>query len=516
MFEGNMHLSSFPFTNNGKVDKKALPVPETRSSAKGNKRLSKNDLQKKLYGIYGKVLGTKDFSIDDDFFELGGSSLSASKVAMLAMEEGLPLSYGDVFSNPSVANLYDHILITKAAPAEAEAEKKPEEPKGSVSKALSCNQEGCLDKMKFDHGLGTVLLFGCTGFLGTHILKSLLDDPRQEVVCVVRDGKGNSGSSLLKGLLAYYFDDPMEEAFQKRIRIVEGDIPSGNLNAITKDVPFDTILNCAAIVKHFANDDSIEKANYEGVKSLIALALQRNARLVQVSTLSVAGQNINHRFPDSKRIHENEIFFGQDISNKYVHSKIEAEQAIEKAINEEGLKDKIVRVGNLMPRYRDGEFQINSITNNFMNSLKAYAALGCFPVSEADMTTDFSPIDEVAKTILCFARTPDEFTVFYSADSHEVQMGDVMAAMNESGFRIRLVEDKAFLDSLHAEMAKGNEKVAPLIRYDVSGASSAFILSDNSYSLKALYRLGYRWPIIDEKYLKTAIEALKSIGFFSE
>lgn len=44
MFEENMHLSSFPFTNNGKVDKKALPFPEARSSAKGNKRLSKNDL----------------------------------------------------------------------------------------------------------------------------------------------------------------------------------------------------------------------------------------------------------------------------------------------------------------------------------------------------------------------------------------------------------------------------------------------------------------------------------------
>jgi thioester reductase-like protein len=213
---------------------------------------------------------------------------------------------------------------------------------------------------------------------------------------------------------------------------------------------------------------------------------------------------------------EKQIFFGQDISNKYVHSKIMAEQAIQKSIDEGKLKGKIVRVGNLMPRQSDGEFQINAITNNFMNSLKAYVTLGEFPLSFADSTVDFSPIDEVAKTIVLFAKTPDEFTIFHSANSHEVQMGDVIEAMNEDGFKIKLVDDSSFNNHLHEEMSKGNDKVAPLIRYDVSGASSSFILSDNSFSVKALYKLGYKWPLTDDEYLKLAINSLKTIGFFSE
>ena len=42
----------------------------------------------------------------------------------------------------------------------------------------------------------------------------------------------------------------------------------------------------------------------------------------------------------------------------------------------DGLDVKIIRVGNLMGRQSDGEFQINSITNSFVKSLRAYAALG--------------------------------------------------------------------------------------------------------------------------------------------
>ena len=92
---------------------------------------------------------------------------------------------------------------------------------------------------------------------------------------------------------------------------------------------------------------------------------------------------------------EDQLYFGQDLSNKYANSKFKAEEAIVKAI-EKGLDAKTIRVGNLMGRQSDGEFQINSITNGFIKSLRAYKALGYFPVSACDSSVDFSPIDEVA------------------------------------------------------------------------------------------------------------------------
>ena len=62
---------------------------------------------------------------------------------------------------------------------------------------------------------------------------------------------------------------------------------------------------------------------------------------------------------------------------------------------------------------------------------------------------------------------------------------------------------------------KKNMAVSSLISYDsASGESRAFILSDNSFTIKALYRLGYKWPITDKHYLERSIESLATLGFF--
>ena len=270
-------------------------------------------------------------------------------------------------------------------------------------------------------------------------------------------------------------------------------------------------------MKHFSNSDVIEQVNLGGVKNLIEVALDHKVRLVQVSTLSVAGENLDHKFPSEKRIHENEIFFGQDISNKYIHSKIGAEQAIIEAVNKRGLDGKIVRVGNLMGRARDGEFQVNSSTNNFMASIRAYKKLGAFPISAADGTIDFSPIDEVSKTILLLAKTDKKFTIFHSANSHEVELGDVIAAMNAAGFKIDMVDDATFAKMLEDCMQdeSRNMDVSCLISYNSSDTvAREYILSDNSFTIKALYRLGYKWPITDARYLERSIASLSTLGFF--
>ena len=193
------------------------------------------------------------------------------------------------------------------------------------------------------------------------------------------------------------------------------------------------------------------------------------------------------------------------------------EDAILNAIKERGLDGKIIRVGNLMSRQSDGEFQINSITNGFMRSLRGYFALGKFPISALDETTDFSPIDEVAKTILILATAPKEFTVFHSANSHPVEMGDVIEAMNYCGLRIDNVNDKEFMDAVidATNDEEKSKKVSALITYTSNdNHTHQYILTDNRFSIKALYRLGYKWPITDREYLIKAIKSLISLEFF--
>ena len=509
-----LQIDEIPLTPNGKVDKKALPEPEVKHEVtQGRKPI--NETQEKLFEIFEKVLGNNDFSIDDDFFSLGGTSLSASKVTMLAMKEGLDIAYSDVFDYPTISSL-DAYLHAKAKIATGKEEQSVEEV--NVRAALEKNSISFVHDVKKEFSYSNILLLGATGFLGVHVLRELLKDKEKHIYAFVRKGKSVAVEDRVKGILMYYFDDPFEEAFKNQITILDGDLTDENIIEKVKDIPFDIIINCAACVKHFSNDDTIERVNYGGVKNLIKVANHFHKRLIQISTLSVAGENINEKFPLTKRMHENECFFGQDISNKYVNSKIKAEQAILDAIEQDGLDAKIIRVGNLMGRQSDGEFQINALTNNFMNSLKAYKALGAFPIDMADESIDFSPIDEVAKTILLFAQTPKEFTVFHAANSHEVEMGNVIAAMNEYGFKIDMVDMDVFQSRLNEfiQDESKSEKVSSLLSYESSDKNriSTFILSNNTFSIKSLYRLGYKWPITNEKYIQSMVEALATLGYF--
>ena len=217
---------------------------------------------------------------------------------------------------------------------------------------------------------------------------------------------------------------------------------------------------------------------------------------------------------------EDELFFGQNLDNKYANTKFKAEQVLLKAVEDDGLDGMIVRVGNLMSRYSDGEFQINFVTNNFMRSLRAYAKLGMIPVAALDKQVEFSPIDCTARAVVALSATDKQYTVFHATNGHRVQMGDVVEAMNRIGVPVKIVSSKEFQDAFNAALSdeKMNEILSPLISYRSSQGEAAqiFIGHDNSFTTKMLYHLGVKWPIINEDYLANAFSALEGFGFFTE
>ena len=508
-----MQLEKLPLTANGKVDKKNLPEVQV-SEVKKEFKAASNELEKKLLALFQKALGNTNIGVDDDFFTMGGTSLSVSKIAMLALNENLPIAYGDVFEYPTVLKLEEHINSLSGEVSTTKEDKKEDREEVKLE-SLKHNVVKEVDDIKMDFTFKKVLLTGATGFLGIHILNELLDQKCQ-VVALIRGGKISAKDRLL-GLMAYYFDSPRDEDIENLVEVVDGDVTDETLYDKVKDYDFNIIINAAAIVKHFANDDIIEKVNVGGVKNLIEVAKKKNARIVQISTLSVAGENIDNKFAPTFKIREDMLDFGQDVSNKYVHSKFNAEKAILQAVDEEGVDGKIIRVGNLMSRQSDGEFQANSITNGFMRDLKGYVTLHQFPVNSMDATIDFSPIDEVAKTILLLSKTPKKFTIFHSANSHMVEMGDIVYVLNELGFDIKVVPDAVFLETMKQMMMDETKSmlVSSLISYSSSDMHThSFIGSDNEFTNKALYHLSYKWPITDYNYLKNAIESLDTLDFF--
>ena len=102
-----IELGKMPLTVNGKVDKKALPKPDSTYDTTGKKYLApQTEIQKVVADIWSDLLGLKQISITDDFFELGGHSLLALK-AMLNIEKktGKRLPLAMLFENSTIEKL---------------------------------------------------------------------------------------------------------------------------------------------------------------------------------------------------------------------------------------------------------------------------------------------------------------------------------------------------------------------------------------------------------------------------
>ena len=138
------------------------------------------------------------------------------------------------------------------------------------------------------------------------------------------------------------------------------------------------------------------------------------------------------------------------------------------------MKGRIIRVGNLMSRVSDGEFQINSVTNGFMRTLRGYVALGKFPVSLLDAPAEFSPIDATAEAIVKLASSEGDFSVFHAYSSYVIQMADVIEQMNALGIWVDIVSDEAFQTALKSALdnEEKNELISGLIAYLSSDAEA--------------------------------------------
>ena len=510
-----MQLPELPLTNNGKVNRRALPEPEYTAENK-NYVKPRTELQRKLCEIFEMALGVEQIGIEDDFFENGGTSLSASKVAMKCMSAGIQITYADLFEYKTPLELERHIQKLQGGSAAAGGNEEGSEGQSALEQVLGRNVAEHVDEIA-PCALGNVLLTGANGFLGAHILKNMIDHGDNTIYCLMRKGKASTLEKRLKSMLVYYFNNPYEELFGSRIQLIEGDITDAARVDSLEQYDFARVINCAACVKHFSADDTLEQVNYQGVLNLIRLCKKTGRELIQISTVSIAGENVGGRFPQEKKLYEYELYFGQSLSNKYIDTKFRAEKAVLEAVAQ-GMKGKVIRVGNLMSRVSDGEFQINSVTNGFMRTLRGYVALGRFPVSMLDMPAEFSPIDSTAEAIVKLSAVQGGFTVFHAYSSYLIQMADVIEQMNASGILVETVSDEEFQQSLLAalENEEKNELISGLIAYASSDAdnSTAYIDADNSFTTKALYRLGFKWPMPDSSYLKNALKALETLGFF--
>ncbi|MFJ2816072.1 amino acid adenylation domain-containing protein, partial [Streptomyces sp. NPDC087294] len=96
-------LPRLPLSPNGKLDRAALPAPAPMGST--GSRAPSGPVEETLSGIVRETLSTPDAGADDDFFDLGGDSITAIQVSSRARAAGLTLAPRDLFRHRTVAAL---------------------------------------------------------------------------------------------------------------------------------------------------------------------------------------------------------------------------------------------------------------------------------------------------------------------------------------------------------------------------------------------------------------------------
>ncbi|MEV1176803.1 amino acid adenylation domain-containing protein, partial [Nonomuraea sp. NPDC049784] len=100
-------LAAIPLMPNGKIDRAALPAPESGPHGEpGEFTAPRTATEEVLAGVWAQVLGLDRIAADDNFFELGGHSLAAIQViSRLRAAFHIELALAELFDHPTVRKL---------------------------------------------------------------------------------------------------------------------------------------------------------------------------------------------------------------------------------------------------------------------------------------------------------------------------------------------------------------------------------------------------------------------------
>jgi thioester reductase-like protein len=248
-----------------------------------------------------------------------------------------------------------------------------------------------------------VLLTGATGFVGTAVLVSLLEESDRPVVALVRAADPAQAAARLQDALEEVVDPTVAEDYLARCTAVPADLLADDLGLSYRErehlaTRCDEIIHCAASVSFDLPVDQARAVNTEGAARLAELAermMERGdglRRMVHVSTAYVAGDRdglfAEHDIPTSTLFR-----------NTYEQTKHEAEEVLRAWTP--ALPLQIVRPSIVVGARGTGWTRSFNV---LYWPLRMFAS-GRLPVipALADAPVDVVPVDYVASTILGLA-----------------------------------------------------------------------------------------------------------------
>ncbi len=109
-------LETFPLTPNGKINRRALPLPnQFERDLHTPYDPPRTPAEKALASAWSAILGIEKMGIHDDFFALGGDSIIALQIIVRLRQQGWNLPHKRLFQTPTIAELASYAEVSDSA-----------------------------------------------------------------------------------------------------------------------------------------------------------------------------------------------------------------------------------------------------------------------------------------------------------------------------------------------------------------------------------------------------------------
>ncbi|MEY9963328.1 amino acid adenylation domain-containing protein/thioester reductase-like protein [Streptacidiphilus sp. MAP12-16] len=513
-------LEALPLTINGKLDVRALPAPMYASAI--SSRAARSTREQLLCDMFAEVLDVERVGIDDNFFELGGHSLLVPQLVWLINQRlGVSLPLSVVFKAKTVAAL-DPLLDAAVGPDAASDSNYADDFLADVVLDREIAAGGCdaTPATSPPSEPRAVFLTGATGFLGSFLLRELLDRTACEVFCLVRADDAQAAMARIERSMAGY--GLWSNELGDRIRPVPGDLARPLLglaperfDQIARQV--DLIVHNGAQVNVMATYAQLRAANATSAQDIMRLAALHRVKPVHyVSTLStvVAGPGDPEVLPE--QWHTAPEYLG---ASGYARSKWVAEQ-ITSLAHERGVPTAIYRTARISGHSLTG---VVGTEDALWHYVRACIEIGARPLLEdEDDLLPLVPVDFVARAVVHMIQTRSaDGTVVNVAPAAPVRMGDVLDHAGALGYPVDPLPYQQWLQRLEsAAQAAGIRERSSLRAVVLMNSSTTGVgrgrqpsVFDRSNLLNGLRGAGIVDPSIDPHLLNRYFSYLAESGF---
>ncbi|MDG0803092.1 non-ribosomal peptide synthetase [Pectobacterium polaris] len=496
-------VDEIPLTQNGKADKRQLIIKTQKDIVSIERPDSFNDVEYTLLLIWRNILKISDIRLDENFFQLGGSSLQA---AMLLLELGREFS-----QNFPMQTLYDAPTLGELA--SVVSQKDVIHIPNEISQWLQDSQlpddiqplsEKPQDWSTLENA--TVLLTGATGFLGAYFLRDLLMlDNLKKVICIIRAADDDIAHRRLEDNLSQY--GLWSPDFNERIICIAGDLSRPLLGLSEQQyhqlaIECDVIFHLGAHVNYIQPYQAHRAGNIEGTLNILRLATQSKAKALHYSsTIAVYGPA--GLLNKTDRIYEEDDLKPYLKIMKYDSGYSQSQWVVEQFIWEakkRGIPLSVYRPGFIMGDSINGQGNPKDFVSRL---IRGCIAIGAYPILP-HQRKEFVPVDYVSMALLTIAKNTNNLGQAYHLvppdHTQSITLDQFFDLLCESGYSLKKLSYTKWIAELGNDPNLYNNPLMPLLP----------MLSEVVYQNQTRWEVYENMPAYDASNTQTALTSANS------